>query len=658
MTNEPPRTPSDSSEEKPERKMPEVPRPFRQGWIWWVLLALLLLWNVFTFLAPSGETAVTLSYSDFLAQVRAGNVQTVKISGQQASGTLKRAIAQPGSTPAASPTASSTPLPTSTSYATVLPSQDDPTLMPLLEQKGVQVTNVDVSGGSWVLTLISSALPLVLLVGVMFYLGRQIQQGQRTALGFGRSRARRYEAERPPVTFADVAGEDEAKAELTEVVDFLKNPDRYYQVGARLPRGVLLVGPPGTGKTLLARAIAGEAQVPFFNISASEFVELFVGVGASRVRDLFEQAKRNAPSIVFVDELDAVGRQRGAGLGGGNDEREQTLNQLLVEMDGFDEREQVIVVAATNRPDVLDPALLRPGRFDRQVTLGLPDRDGRLQILRVHSRGKPLARDVDLEQLARTTPGFSGADLANLVNEAALLAARDGRRELTARDFELALDKIVLGVERPHLTSLVERKMVAYHEAGHALVALYTPGADPVKKVTIIPRGRAIGVTEQVPLNDRLNYPLSYLEGRLAVMLGGRSAEEVVFHEPTTGAENDLEEATKLARRMVTNWGMADSIGPVYYGGEGASNIFLGRDLIQKRDVAEETAAKLDEAVRKLIGDAHEQATRLVASHRDQLDRIVAQLLQHETISGDELCRVIGDTAPLSRESETWNRSR
>jgi cell division protease FtsH len=642
--NLPPRTPPNPSTDGQKPKPPAARRPLFPGWVWWVLFALLVLWNVFTFFAPSGETTVSLTYTDFLAQVRAGNVQTAKISGQQATGGLKNAIPQPGPTPAASPTASPTPPPTSKSYSTVLPAQDDPALMPLLEEKGVQVTNVDVSGGSWVLTLITSALPILLLVGLLLYLGRQMQQGQQAALGFGRSRARLYGAERPRVTFADVAGEDEAKTELTEVVDFLKKPDRYYAVGARLPRGVLLVGPPGTGKTLLARAIAGEAQVPFYSISASEFVELFVGVGASRVRDLFEQAKRNAPSIVFVDELDAVGRQRGAGLGGGNDEREQTLNQLLVEMDGFDEREQVIVVAATNRPDVLDPALLRPGRFDRQVTLGLPDRNGRMQILKVHIRGKPLANDVDLEQLARATPGFSGADLANLVNEAALLTARDDRHELVPADFELALDKIILGVERPHLVSLEERKVVAYHEAGHALVALCTEGADPVKKVTIIPRGQTIGVTEQVPLNDRLNYSLTYLQGRLVVMLGGRTAEEVVFHEPTTGAENDLQEATKLARRMVTNWGMVDSIGPIYYGGEGASEILLGRDLIQKRDVAEQTAAKLDEAVSKLIGEAHEQATRIVASRRDQLDRIVAQLLEHETISGDEVRRIVGDS--------------
>jgi cell division protease FtsH len=520
--------------------------------------------------------------------------------------------------------------------------------LPLLDQKGVKVTAVDPSTGSWLVTLISTALPVLLLVGLMLYLGRQMRQGQQTALGFGRSKARVYQLERPTVTFADVAGEDEAKAELTEVVDFLKMPERYHKVGARLPHGVLLVGPPGTGKTLLARAVAGDAGVPFFSISASEFVEMFVGVGASRVRDLFEQARANAPSIVFVDEIDAVGRQRGAGLGGGNDEREQTLNQLLVAMDGFDERLEVIVLAATNRPDVLDPALLRPGRFDRQVTLGLPDRNGREQILRVHARGKPIGPDVDLALVARATPGFSGADLANLINEAALTAARSGRAEITRFDFDAALDKIVLGVERPHLNSEAERRVVAYHEAGHALVAVCTPGSDPVNKVSIIPRGRALGVTEQVPTDDRLNYPRSYLLGRLAVLLGGRAAEEVVFNEPTTGAENDLDQATKLAHRMVGSWGMTEDIGPVHFD-DGSSNVFLGRDLVQSRTFAEATAARLDEATARLVLDARQEATRIITSMRPELDAIVGLLLEHETIAGDDIRRLVGEHAQEPR---------
>ncbi len=623
-----------------------------------MLFAVLVAWNAVTFFVQRGPATIPLTYSSFLEQVRAGNVASVTISGQEVDGQLKNPLPVPVSSPvtgpvasataAPAPAASATPVPVSTHFSTVLPAQDDPTLLPLLESKGVQVTAVDVSNGSWLVTLLSNALPLLLLVGLMVYLGRQMRQGQQTALGFGRSKARLYNIERPPITFADVAGEDEAKVELTEVVDFLKNPDRYHQVGAKLPHGVLLVGPPGTGKTLLGRAVAGEAGVPFFSISASEFVEMFVGVGASRVRDLFDQARANAPAIVFVDEIDAVGRQRGAGLGGGNDEREQTLNQLLVAMDGFDERAEIVVLAATNRPDVLDPALLRPGRFDRTVTVGLPDRSGREQILKVHSRGKPVARDVDLSLVARATPGFSGADLANLVNEAALLTARGGRTEITRADFDAALDKIVLGVERPHLSSPEERRVVAYHEAGHALVAVLTPGADPVQKVTIIPRGRALGVTEQVPTDDRLNYPRNYLLGRLAVLLGGRAAEETVFNEPTTGAENDLEQATKLARKMVGSWGMADEIGPVHFDDE-SGNVFIGRDMMQSRSYAEQTAAKLDQAVSELVAHSHQQALSLIATHRAELDEVVARLLESETIPGDDVRQIVGGGAQPPR---------
>ncbi|HEX5416111.1 MAG TPA: ATP-dependent zinc metalloprotease FtsH [Chloroflexota bacterium] len=617
-------------------------RPLIPGWAWWVIFGALLAWNVVTFLIPHGPATIDLSYTAFLQQVQAGNVHDITVSGQSVDGNLKSAIPVPA-TPM--PGSKQTPPATvSTVFHTVLPPGDTALPLALLETKGVVINAVDSSGGSWLVAIAVNALPLLLLVGLMLYMGRQMQQGQQSALGFGRSRARVYNAEKPPITFADVAGEDEAKSELTEVVDFLKNPSRYHTVGAKLPHGVLLVGPPGTGKTLLARAVAGEAGVPFFSISASEFVELFVGVGASRVRDLFDQAKQNAPSIVFVDELDAVGRQRGAGVGGGNDEREQTLNQMLVAMDGFDERQEVVVIAATNRPDVLDPALLRPGRFDRQVTVGLPDRAGRNQILRVHSRGKPIGHDVDLDLLARQTPGFSGADLANLVNEAALQAARGKRAEIVMTDFEEALDKIVLGVERRHLQSEQERRVVAYHEAGHALVAVCTPGSDPVQKVTIIPRGRALGVTAQVPVDDRWNYPRAYLRGRLAVLLGGRAAEEIVFNEPTTGAENDLEQATKLARRMVASWGMVDEIGPVHFD-DGSSNVFLGRELVQTRSVAEQTAAKLDTAVVALVREAHDSAVSLVSHRRDALDRMVEQLLEHETISGDTVREIVGTLA-------------
>jgi cell division protease FtsH len=626
---------------KPPNRRPESTTGFHiPGWVWWTIFAVLLAWNLLTFLAPRGPATITLSYSQFLDQVNAGNVQSVTISGQAVEGRLKKAIPVPGATPvpAATPGQKTQP-PASDRFSTTLPMTNDPALLPLLEKEGVDISAVDTSNGSWLITLLANALPLLLLVGLMLFMGRQLQRGQQSALGFGRSRARLYQVDRPAVTFADVAGEDEAKAELAEIVSFLKAPAKYHQVGARLPHGVLLVGPPGTGKTLLARAVAGEARVPFYSISASEFVELFVGVGASRVRDLFEQARQNSPSIVFVDEIDAVGRQRGAGVGGGNDEREQTLNQLLVAMDGFDERQEVIVLAATNRPDVLDQALLRPGRFDRQVTLGLPDRAGRLQILKVHSRGKPLDPDVDFEILARATPGFSGADLANLVNEAALSAARSGRTVITMTDFHLALDKIILGVEMPHLRSEEERRVVAYHEAGHALAAVTTEGADPVQKVTIIPRGRALGVTEQLPTDDRRNYPRSYLLGRLVVLLGGRAAEETVFHEPTTGAENDLEQATKLARHMVAAWGMVEEIGPVHFD-DGTGNVFLGRDLVQTHSYAEQTGAKIDQAIIELIEGAHDQARSLMINYRAALDEIVAQLLEHETISGDDVRRI------------------
>jgi cell division protease FtsH len=483
-------------------------------------------------------------------------------------------------------------------------------------------------------------LPLLLLVLLMVWMGRQMTQGQAGVFSFGRSKARRYTGDRTEVTFEDVAGADEAKAELQEVVDFLRHPQKYHDIGARIPRGVLLVGPPGTGKTLMARAVAGEAGVPFFSISASEFVEMFVGVGASRVRDLFEQAKAAAPAIIFIDELDAVGRRRGAGVGTVNDEREQTLNQLLVEMDGFDERHEVIILAATNRPDVLDPALLRPGRFDRQVAVTLPDRQGREGILRIHTRHLPLAPDVDLGLLARTTTGFSGADLANLCNEAALNAARHNHKQVTLADFEEAVDKILLGGVRPLLLDSHERRVVAYHEAGHALVAWLTPAADPVHKVTIIPRGRALGVTEQLPGEDHYNYSREYLLARLAVMLGGRTAEEIALSDVTTGAENDLVEATRLARRMVTRWGMGN-LGLVAFQAD-EEQPFLGYELAQGRDYSEATAARIDQEVQRLLEERHETVRSLLTDAREQLDRLVETLLQEETVDRDTLVRVLG----------------
>jgi cell division protease FtsH len=493
-----------------------------------------------------------------------------------------------------------------------------------------------------------NGLPLLLLVGVMVWMSRRAAQNQQGLFGFGQTKARRYTGVRPQVTFDDVAGAGEAKAELEEVVHFLRNPLKYHEVGAHIPRGILVVGPPGTGKTLMARAVAGEAEVPFFSLSASEFVEMFVGVGASRVRDLFSQAKMAAPAIVFIDELDAVGRRRGAGLGTVNDEREQTLNQLLVEMDGFDERHEVIVLAATNRPDVLDPALLRPGRFDRQVTVGLPDRQGREGILRIHTRELHLAPDVDLTTLARTTTGLSGADLANLCNEAALLAARRDHGVVEMLDFEEALDKVLLGEIRTLLLDEHDRQVIAYHEAGHALVAWYTPDADPVHKVTIIPRGRTLGVTEQVPGEDHYNYGRHYLMARLSVMLGGRTAEEIAIGEVTTGAENDLIEATRLARRMVTRWGMGN-LGLLAFQAD-KEQPFLGYELAQGRDYSEATATRVDEEIEHLLNERHEFARRLLIAGRENLDRLVEALLHEETVDRDALEQILGPRPEIDVE--------
>jgi len=648
-------SPQGPSPSRPPGTPPGTPPPTRgPGRIWVVIFLVLLAWNAFLFLAPATNNSVDVPYSAFFDQAQADNVADVTINGQAIDGTFRRPVPWPPAAtgspaPAASAATAATPPPTYTSFSTIAPPLGDPALLPLLESNSVTITAKNISGGSGILDLIFSLLPAVLIVGVFLYLGRQMQRSQQGIFGFGGSRARLYDAEQPKVTFADVAGEDQAKTELYEVVDFLKMPDKYRKLGAKLPRGVLLIGPPGTGKTLLAKAVAGEAKVPFFSISASEFVELFVGVGASRVRDLFAKAKAAAPAIIFVDEIDAVGRQRGAGLGGGNDEREQTLNQLLVEMDGFDAATNVIVIAATNRPDVLDPALLRPGRFDRQVTVGFPDRVGREAILRIHTKNLPLAPSVDLGSLAAATPGFSGADLANLANEAALRAARAGKDQVEAEAFEEALDTVILGTRQAGLTNEDERRTVAYHEAGHAIVARLTPGADPVNKVTIVPHGQALGVTEQRPMDDRRNYPLDYLLGRLAVSLGGRAAEEIVFKQPTTGAENDLKVATQLARRMVGLWGMSDALGPVSYG-VGETQPFLGRELAAPKEFAEATAARIDEAVAKLMEQAHKQARTVLGRERRALDALAAELVAHEAVGAariDEILVKAGTKLPV-----------
>jgi cell division protease FtsH len=677
-------------------RKPDVPQT-RRTWIWWVLAGILMAWNIWAFL-PKGRPEVAIPYTTFLDQIDADNVADVTIAGDEITGSFVKPFVWPQPTPETAPAPSpqpsakvpASPAPTATPLAspqptTMLaaspgataaplaspqpkaspeatsvssdspispPSQSytdfmtnfpeavgDPNLMPLLQAHRVEV-NVTPPPSPWLGMLLTSGLPMLFLVLLLVWMGRQAAQGQGGIFSFGRSKARRYVGDRPDVTFDDVAGADEAKGELQEVVDFLRNPQKYHDIGARIPRGILLVGPPGTGKTLMARAVAGEAEVPFFSISASEFVEMFVGVGASRVRDLFKQAKEAAPAIVFIDEMDAVGRRRGAGLGTVNDEREQTLNQLLVEMDGFDERHEIIVLAATNRPDVLDPALLRPGRFDREVVVNLPDRQGREGVLRIHTRKLRLTGDVDLSLLARSTTGLSGADLANLCNEAALITARRDRTHVAMDDFEEALDKILLGGVRPLLLDERDRRVVAHHEAGHALVAWLTPKADPVHKVTIIPRGQTLGVTEQVPGEDHYNYDRSYLLARLAVMLGGRTAEEIAIGDITTGAENDLVDATRLARRMVTRWGMG-GLGLVAFRTD-EEQPFLGYELAQGRDYSEHTAARIDQDVQRLLEEQHATVHRVLNDARGQLDRLVQALLKEETIDQETLAQVLG----------------
>jgi cell division protease FtsH len=622
----------------PNQKKPRIP-----PWLIGLLFLGLLAYQIYAIFDPQRDTAfITIPYSQVEKQIKDGNVESVVITGSQIEATLKEPIGWDRTTDklVPAPAEASREIAVGESVRANLPPVENPNLLTMLADNGVEIVG-DQGDGSLLSTIVVSLLPFLLIVGLIFFMGRQMSRGQQNVFGFGRSRARQHDPERPQVTFADVAGEEEAKRELTEVVDFLRNPAKYHQLGARLPRGILLVGPPGTGKTLTARAVAGEAGVPFFSVSASEFVEMFVGVGASRVRDLFDKAKQHAPAIIFVDEMDAVGRQRFAGLGGSNDEREQTLNQLLVEMDGFETNQEVIVMAATNRPDVLDPALLRPGRFDRQVTVGLPDKNGREAILNIHTRGLPLATDVDKALLAKGTTGFSGADLANLVNEAALMAARKNRKQIMAADFEEALDKILLGTTRAGLMNAKEREVVAYHEAGHALVAHFTPGADPLRKVSIVPRGRALGVTIQTPEEDRHNYSRTYLQGRLAMLLGGRAAEMVVYDEVTTGAENDLREASSLSRRMVGLWGMSPDVGPVYLG-TGEEHVFLGREITQEKAYSDQTAQRLDTAVREMVESSLQRALELNNRHREKLDALVAALLERETLDGSEVVAIFG----------------
>jgi cell division protease FtsH len=607
----------------------------------WVIIGLLMIALFNLFQSPQQRSSShNIAYSEFLQAVDAGRVKSVTITGERISGSYNDSSA---------------------AFQTYSPG--DNTLVSRLEKRGVTINARPESDGSnSIFGYLISWLPMILILGVWIFFMRQMQNGSGRAMGFGKSKAKLLTEAHGRITFEDVAGVDEAKEDLEEIVEFLRDPQKFQRLGGKIPRGVLLVGPPGTGKTLLARAIAGEANVPFFTISGSDFVEMFVGVGASRVRDMFEQAKKNSPCIIFIDEIDAVGRHRGAGLGGGNDEREQTLNQLLVEMDGFDTNESIILIAATNRPDVLDPALMRPGRFDRQVVVPNPDIVGREKILKVHVRNVPLAPNVDLKVIARGTPGFSGADLMNLVNEAALLAARRNKRLVTMQEFEDAKDKVMMGAERRSSAMTQEEKqLTAYHEAGHAIVALNVPAADPLHKATIIPRGRALGMVMQLPEGDRYSMSYKWMVSRLAIMMGGRIAEEIKFGKDniTSGASSDIEQATKLARAMVTQWGFSDKLGQVSYG-ENQQEVFLGHSVTQQKNVSEETAQIIDAEVRRLIEEAYDAARKILTKKKKDWITLAEGLLEYETLSGDEIkqllagkkpSRDIGDDTPPSRGS-------
>jgi len=576
---------------------------------------MILLFNLFS--VPHHEPEEDVIFSEFMTKLDKGEVERVIIKASHISAVLKD----------------------KTRIRTY--SVEYPELVQVLRDRGVQIEAKPPDESPWYITFLVTWGPFVLFLGLWFFLMRQMQMGGNKALSFGKSRARLLTEERKKVMFSDVAGVDEAKDEVLEIIEFLKDPRKFQKLGGRIPKGVLIVGPPGTGKTLLAKAIAGEASVPFFSISGSDFVEMFVGVGASRVRDLFEQGKKHAPCIIFIDEIDAVGRLRGAGLGGGHDEREQTLNQLLVEMDGFDTTEGVILVAATNRPDVLDPALLRPGRFDRQVVVNRPDLRGRAEILKVHTKKVPIATNVELEKIARGTPGFSGADLENLVNEAALWAARLNKKEVEVIDFEMAKDKVLMGAERKSLIlSDEEKRTTAYHEAGHALIAKLIPGTDPVHKVTIIPRGRALGVTMQLPTDDRHGYSKVYLYNQLAILMGGRVAEELVLKDMTTGAGNDLERATDLARKMVCEWGMSEKMGPLTFGKQN-EQVFLGRELGSQRDFSDQIAMEIDQEVKRLVTENYERAKRLLTENMASLKGLAEALLEKEVLDGPDIDHII-----------------
>ncbi len=594
--------------------------PLQKNIALWLVISLIFVLLFHLFNQPQ-QAMETIVYSDFIGHIERGQVMEVTIQGEKVTGKLIDGR----------------------SFKTYAPR--DAELVSLLKEKKVRIAVKPAGESPWYMTILISWFPMLLLIGIWIFFMRQMQAGGGKAMSFGKSRARLMTDKSKKVTFEDVAGIDEAKAELEEIIDFLKDPRKFTRLGGRIPKGVLLIGPPGTGKTLLARAIAGEAEVPFLSISGSDFVEMFVGVGASRVRDLFNQGKKNAPCIIFIDELDAVGRHRGAGLGGGHDEREQTLNQLLVEMDGFESNEGVILVSATNRPDVLDPALLRPGRFDRQVVVALPDIRGREKILAVHVKKVPLADDVVLSIIARGTPGFSGADIENLINEAALFAAGSNKDKVGMSDFEYAKDKVMMGTERKSMViSDEEKKTTSYHESGHALVARLLPGTDPIHKITIIPRGMALGLTQQLPIDEKHTYPKKYLLNNIAILLGGRAAEYLIFDEFTTGAGNDIERATDIARKMVCQWGMSDEMGPLSYG-KREEQIFLGREFATHKDYSEDTAEKIDKEVTGIVTGNYEKAKKILTDNIDTLHKIANALLEKEVMNAEELDEIIGKKA-------------
>lgn len=609
-----------------------VKKPIVNNFLIWVLI-FLIAWTAWNLLVVRRAGKVAIEYSQFIKELNNNNVKSITISDKEISGSLKQASTLPDEKKPFK------------EFKTYIPFEDPDLVTNLIERN---VTVLAKPSSPWT-SILLSIIPWLLFIGIWIFFIRRMSSGSDRAFSFGKSRARLLATDRPKTTFEDVAGVDEAKEELKEVIEFLKSPQRFQKLGGKIPKGVLLVGPTGTGKTLLARAVAGEAGVPFLSISGSDFVEMFVGVGAARVRDLFEQGKRNAPCIIFIDEIDAVGRQRGAGLGGGHDEREQTLNQLLVEMDGFNTQEGVIIMAATNRPDTLDHALLRPGRFDRQVVVDRPDVIGREGILKVHTRKIPVAKDIDLKILARGTPGFSGADLANMVNEAALLAARRNKIAVEMKDFEDAKDKVLMGVERKSLfISEQEKTWIAYHEAGHTLVSKLVPGTDPIHKVTIIPRGQALGVTQQLPIDDRKIYPKSYCVNQLTVMLGGRAAEELQFSDTSTGARDDINRATLLARKMVCEWGMSEKMGPLTLGKQD-DEIFLGREMGLHRNFSEQTAQLIDSEIKKLVDHAHKRALKLLKDNLDKLISLAQKLLEKEILDGAQIDEIIG----IKQESTT-----